>query len=110
MSLTDDCLVMIPSSPPESKADMMRLTARDTVDSGRNAVIENSLEARQYSQFFTIDPDSGQIRLGRPLPSVGSGEFQLNVAATDQGSPPLTSTATITLMLRRTGTRASMGW
>ena len=101
---------MIPSSPPESKADMMRLTARDTVDSGLNALIEYSLEASQYSQFFTIDPDSGQIRLGRPLPSVGSGEFQLSVAATDQGSPPLTSTATITLMLRRTGTRASMGW
>ena len=84
----------------------MRLTARDTVDSGRNAVIENSLEARQYSQFFTIDPDSGQIRLGRPLPSVGSGEFQLSVAATDQGSPPLTSTATITLMLSGQNTAA----
>ena len=76
------------------------------MDSGLNAVIENSLEARQYSQFFTIDPDSGQIRLGRPLPSVGSGKFHLSVAATDQGSPPLTSTATITLMLSGQNTAA----
>ena len=81
MSLTDDCLVMIPSSPPESKAEMMRLTARDTVDSGRNAVIENSLEARQYSQFFTIDPDSGdeteQISIKKALDYEMEHEYSL---------------------------------
>ena len=59
---------------------MMRLTARDTVDSGLNAVIENSLEARQYSQFFTIDTDTDEVQragcniiilkaVGREIPS-----------------------------------------
>ena len=58
---------------------MMRLTARDTVDSGLNA--ENSLEASQYSQFFTIDPDSGdeteQISMKKALDYEMEHEYNL---------------------------------
>ena len=124
--LTDECLVKILvtdenkaapvfSSPEYTRAipvsarlgmELVRVTAVDTVDSGLNAVIEYSLEASQYSEYFTIDQVSGDIKLGRPLPSVGSGEFVLRVAATDQGSPPLSSTATVTLMVSGPNTAA----
>ena len=80
--LTDECLVKILlteenkaapqfSSPDYTKAipesarpgmELVRVTARDTVDSGLNALIEYSLEAGQYSEYFTIDQDSGEIR------------------------------------------------
>ena len=59
------------SSPDYTKAipqsarpgmELVRVTARDTVDSGLNALIEYSLEAGQYSEYFTINQDSGEIR------------------------------------------------
>ena len=42
--------------------ELVRVTARDTVDSSLPALIEYSLEAGQYSEYFTIDQDSGEIR------------------------------------------------
>ena len=79
--------------------DLLRVEAQDELDTGLNAVVEFSLEQSQYSEYFTIDKTTGNIRLARALSRGAGPEFALTVVAADLGSPPMTSTTTVTLML-----------
>lgn len=67
-----------------------------------NSQIVYGIVPSTYSDNFTIDPDSGVLtnvgELDREAldPSL-NGKIELTVTATDKGSPPLSSSVTVTI-------------
>ena len=74
-------------------AYIMRVTATDS-DIGINAEIQYSIEG-VYKDFFAIDMNTGNISSKVPLDYEREDRVQFVVMATDKGSPPLSSTATV---------------
>ncbi|CAJ1058170.1 cadherin-related family member 2 [Xyrichtys novacula] len=68
----------------------------------KNSQIVYSIEDSRYSDSFTIDPKTGVLRNSAKLDREAldpelDGRIELNVTATDQGTPPLSSTALVTV-------------
>ncbi|VDL84712.1 unnamed protein product [Nippostrongylus brasiliensis] len=66
-------------------------------DSGENGIVRYSLNG---SQDFSIDPESGIIRTTTSLDRERTAIYVLEVLASDQGSPPLTSATEITVVVK----------
>ena len=71
------------------------VTAEDA-DDGDNGVIEYSIHATQTnaSRMFSVDKDSGQVRVNNSLSGI-AGKVYVTLVATDKGRPPLSSTTII---------------
>ncbi|CAL4067626.1 unnamed protein product, partial [Meganyctiphanes norvegica] len=79
----------------EASSSILRVTASD-VDSGRNSQLMYSLEGNPADlAYFSIDPDSGYIKLNRQLTSDMSDTrmFEFQARATDNGAPIQMSTS-----------------
>ena len=74
---------------------LLKIDASDA-DSGSNADIQYSI-AKDVSSFISIDPKSGVVRAEWKFDFEEQRLFKFTVIATDNGDPPLTSTALIQL-------------
>ena len=72
------------------------LVTADDADDGDNGVIEYSMHHTQTnaSHLFSVDKDSGQVRVNNTL-SGTAGRVYVTLVATDKGRPPLSSTTII---------------
>ncbi|EYC14800.1 hypothetical protein Y032_0039g165 [Ancylostoma ceylanicum] len=66
-------------------------------DSGANGVIRYTLNG---SLDFSIDAESGIIRTATSLDRERTAQYELQVTATDQGDPPLSSSTDITIVVK----------
>ena len=71
---------------------ILNVSASDR-DSTTNSEITYSIEPLSFS--FTIDRTSGEISIASS--SLATGNYRLNVVATDKGSPPLNGSATVVI-------------
>nr|XP_033783043.1 protocadherin-1 isoform X2 [Geotrypetes seraphini] len=76
---------------------VMEVSASDA-DSGSNAKLTYSIVAEPSSKgFFTINPDSGEIRVNTVLDREQRERYEFLVVAADKGSPNLTGTASVVI-------------
>lgn len=68
-------------------------------DRGENARITYSITSGNVGNVFAIDPDLGFIRVARELDLGVSSEYILLVKATDHGSPALTNSVPVHVMV-----------
>ncbi|XP_076387964.1 FAT atypical cadherin kugelei isoform X3 [Megachile rotundata] len=68
-------------------------------DRGDNAKITYSITSGNVGNMFSIDPELGVIRVARELDLSISSEYILLVKATDHGSPALTNTVPVHVMV-----------
>ncbi|KAL1023572.1 hypothetical protein UPYG_G00042580 [Umbra pygmaea] len=73
---------------------VLQVTALDK-DKGQNAEIKYSIESGNIANSFAIDPVLGTLTVAKELDRSSKNQFDLTVKATDQGTPPLTATATV---------------
>ncbi|KAH7724708.1 Protein FMI-1 [Aphelenchoides avenae] len=79
----------------------MQVTAADP-DEGPNAVVDYFFdEADAYVKLdkFRLDRTSGTLRINQPLDREDVDSYILPIIARDRGSPPLTTTTTVTVNL-----------
>ncbi|KAM6946229.1 LOW QUALITY PROTEIN: protocadherin-16 [Aplochiton taeniatus] len=74
----------------------LRATDQDTGDSGR---MEYKISAGDPSGDFRLDSHSGVLSTTRPLDRESRASYSLTVTVQDQGSPPLSGTATVEVRL-----------
>lgn len=77
---------------------LLKVTAKDQLDSGINAEIEYSVVGGNGTSFFSIDQISGWIILTRRVNGV-SKIYELVIRATDKGMPPQQDQVTVTLVV-----------
>ncbi len=70
----------------------------DDPDEGENAAVEYSLAPRS-SDFFTVEPSSGEVKLARSLEGISQETFSITVVASDGGSRSSANTLQITFHL-----------
>ncbi|XP_063233580.1 fat-like cadherin-related tumor suppressor homolog [Bacillus rossius redtenbacheri] len=68
-----------------------RLAAVD-LDRGTNARLSYSIVSGNIGNAFVVDPSLGDVRVAKPLDLGAVSEYMLVVRATDAGTPPLSST------------------
>ncbi|XP_011297771.1 fat-like cadherin-related tumor suppressor homolog isoform X1 [Fopius arisanus] len=68
-------------------------------DRGDNARITYSITSGNVGNVFLIDPDLGIVRVARDLDLGVTAEYILLVKATDHGSPPLTNTVPVDVVV-----------
>ncbi|RXM96182.1 Protocadherin Fat 1 [Acipenser ruthenus] len=73
------------------------VVSADDLDGPLNNQIRYSIESGDPQQHFSIDPESGEIRLSRHLDREELSSFTLKVRAEDNGAPPQFSIATVTV-------------
>lgn len=61
------------------------------IDSGANGRVVYKVERGDRQGQFSIDPDSGYVSVAAPLDRESISSYVLQVSATDQGVPPLSS-------------------
>ena len=81
---------------------LIRLVATDADSPGPNSDIAYSLLPNSLPDYFGISRDTGDVTLVRSLFS-GPSIVILNVTATDNGSPSLSGSATLTVVVDSTG-------
>uniref|UniRef100_A0A3B3TF36 Protocadherin Fat 4 n=1 Tax=Paramormyrops kingsleyae TaxID=1676925 RepID=A0A3B3TF36_9TELE len=64
-------------------------------DSGPNGQIDYTIISGNNENCFVIDQSTGEIRTTRPLDREKTARFVLSVKATDQGTPPKSSTVDV---------------
>ncbi|XP_071313789.1 cadherin-related family member 2 [Trachinotus anak] len=81
----------------------VKIEATDADDPNtKNSQIVYGIEPSRYSDYFTIDPNTGVLTNSRELdretldPKL-NGIIRLNVTATDKGTPPLTTVVTVVI-------------
>lgn len=92
--------VSIPASLMTGAEVLSSLSCTDQ-DSGMNRQVSYYLENDNFTQFM-IDSSSGVITVRDPLPSI-SQVFSFNVICADMGSPPLSSTAQVSVLVTING-------
>ncbi|XP_074530782.1 cadherin-related family member 2-like [Halichoeres trimaculatus] len=81
----------------------LKIEATDADDPDTaNSQIMFSIEESKYSDNFTIDPDTGVLRNSGELDREAldpelDGKIELNVTATDKGTPPLSTSVPVTI-------------
>lgn len=78
---------------------VVRVTARDP-DQGTNGQVTYSLAPGVHTRWFSIDPTSGIVTTAALLDYELEPQPQLIVVATDGGLPPLSSSATVSVVLQ----------
>lgn len=78
---------------------VVRVTARDP-DQGTNGQVTYSLAPGAHTRWFSIDPTSGIVTTAALLDYELEPQPQLIVVATDGGLPPLSSSATVSVVLQ----------
>ncbi|GLH14886.1 Fat-like cadherin-related tumor suppressor homolog [Gryllus bimaculatus] len=68
-------------------------------DRGENAKITYSITSGNIGNVFSIDPTLGTVQIARELDLGSMSEYMLIVKATDNGSPPLSSTIPVHVMV-----------
>ncbi|KAK8380978.1 hypothetical protein O3P69_008120 [Scylla paramamosain] len=84
---------------------VLRVSASDR-DAGRNAHLTYHLEGHpNHLEFFYLEPITGVLSLKRPLSEAmaNTKTFEVRVRAVDGGTPPLWSTAPITVRVVSSG-------
>ncbi|XP_067842542.1 protocadherin-8-like [Heptranchias perlo] len=109
----DNAPVVTQPLPSNSSADVItlpgdapsgylatRVRARDA-DEGVNARLSYRIVSGEQAGLFTIDKDTGEIYLGRPLARqpLGPGPLRLIVAVSDSGRPALSATVTLNFVV-----------
>ncbi|XP_030634016.1 protocadherin-16 [Chanos chanos] len=81
---------------PENEEPVALFTLRATdPDSGHRGVVQYRIIDGDPSHDFHLDRRSGMLSTSRPLDRENKDRYTLTVEAQDQGTPPLTSTATL---------------
>ncbi|XP_052280093.1 protocadherin Fat 1-like isoform X4 [Dreissena polymorpha] len=68
-------------------------------DKGHNAEVTYSIVSGNVGGTFDIDPLLGTVTVAKELKNMEKSEFTLVVMATDQGDTPLSTTATVSIMV-----------
>ncbi|KAM6972795.1 protocadherin Fat 1a [Aplochiton taeniatus] len=77
---------------------VIQVTALDK-DKGQNAEIIYSIESGNVANSFAIDPVLGMITLAKELDRSSKTQFELVVKASDKGSPPMSATAMVHILV-----------
>uniref|UniRef100_A0A4W6EXE5 FAT atypical cadherin 1a n=1 Tax=Lates calcarifer TaxID=8187 RepID=A0A4W6EXE5_LATCA len=77
---------------------VLQVTALDK-DKGDNAEIIYSIESGNVANSFAIDPVLGTIIVAKELDRSSKTQFELTVKASDNGVPPLSTTATVHIVV-----------
>ncbi|OWA49788.1 Fat-like cadherin-related tumor suppressor-like protein [Hypsibius exemplaris] len=82
---------------PENTTGIVRLLPMEAVDPdhGTNGEVRYELMGASVDTPFMVDSKTGWLSLRRRLDKEAQGEFALVIKATDSGSPPLSSTASV---------------
>ncbi|XP_017260678.1 protocadherin Fat 1a isoform X3 [Kryptolebias marmoratus] len=75
---------------------VMQVTALDK-DKGYNAELVYSIESGNVGNSFAIDPVLGTITVAKELDCSSKAAFELIVKASDNGAPPLSTTAAVNI-------------
>uniref|UniRef100_A0A665T5P9 FAT atypical cadherin 1a n=1 Tax=Echeneis naucrates TaxID=173247 RepID=A0A665T5P9_ECHNA len=73
---------------------VLQVTALDK-DKGHNAEIVYSIESGNVANSFAIDPVLGTITVAKELDRSSNTVFELTIKASDNGTPPLSTTTTV---------------
>ncbi|KAG8579375.1 hypothetical protein GDO81_010848, partial [Engystomops pustulosus] len=84
-------------SPPLSSNVTVRISV--DADSGHNAWLSYHLLQVPDPTLFTIGQQNGEIRIGRDLPDLDSLRHKIVVLVKDNGSPSLSSTVSLNLVV-----------
>ncbi|KAM3624275.1 uncharacterized protein V6R79_021361 [Siganus canaliculatus] len=77
---------------------VLQVTALDK-DKGSNAEVIYSIESGNFANSFAIDPVLGTITVAKDLDRSSKALFELTVKASDNGNPPLSTTATVNIVV-----------
>ncbi|XP_019958668.2 protocadherin Fat 1a isoform X1 [Paralichthys olivaceus] len=77
---------------------VLQVSALDK-DKGHNAEIVYSIESGNVANSFAIDPVLGTITVAKELDRRSQTQFELTVKASDNGVPPLSTTATVPIVV-----------
>ncbi|KAK2918784.1 protocadherin Fat 1a isoform X2 [Channa argus] len=77
---------------------VLQVTALDK-DKGYNAEVVYSIESGNIGNSFAIDPVLGTITVAKELDRTSKTRFELVVKASDNGNPPLSTTATVHIVV-----------
>ncbi|KAF0037188.1 hypothetical protein F2P81_010062 [Scophthalmus maximus] len=77
---------------------VLQVTAIDK-DKGHNAEIVYSIESGNVANSFAIDPVLGTVTVAKELDRRSKNQFELTVKASDNGAPPLSTTATVHIVV-----------
>ncbi|KAM8841936.1 protocadherin Fat 1a isoform 9-T12 [Synchiropus picturatus] len=77
---------------------VLQVTALDK-DKGQNAEIVYSIESGNVANAFAIDPVLGTITVAKELNRSSKTTFELTVKALDRGATPLSTTATVNILV-----------
>lgn len=103
---TNDCapvfeqdmfLLSIPEDAPPGSS-VVQLQARDA-DQGTNAVLRYSILSSSRDSLLSIHPETGLVTTSTVLDREAQAELWFLVVAADGGETPLSSTATVTVLL-----------
>ncbi|CAH2301204.1 protocadherin-23 [Pelobates cultripes] len=78
---------------------ILKVNAQDMDEEGPNASITYSLKVGPDSLFFSIDPHTGVLSTTRVLDYEKESVLHVVVVATDHGSPPLSSSSQVTILV-----------
>uniref|UniRef100_A0A3Q1I5G8 FAT atypical cadherin 1a n=1 Tax=Anabas testudineus TaxID=64144 RepID=A0A3Q1I5G8_ANATE len=78
---------------------VLQVTALDK-DKGYNAEVVYSIESGNVANLFAIDPILGTITVAKELDRSSKTQFELTVKASDNGTPPLSTTATVHIVVK----------
>lgn len=76
--------------------DLIQVLATD-LDNGVNGDVTYTISSDQYSGMFSLDPTSGLLQITVPLDREEQDSYELEILASDGGSPSLQATATVTI-------------
>lgn len=76
-----------------------QISARDA-DFGHNGKL--TYELYNYNTFFNLDPSSGYLTVGEHFANIKTYQVLLNISATDQGYPPLSSFTIVIVNISKT--------
>lgn len=82
----------------DAKVDsQVLLVVATDLDNGDNGKVVYNITGGNDEGAFTIDPDTGVLKVKKSLTTVSASRFTLEVEAKDKGNPPLRKTATVQL-------------
>ena len=90
-------LVSIPENSP--KNTIVYANEASDVDSGENGIVNYRL-VRDSKHFFNIDEDTGVLRTNKVLDYETDQSYSVRIVAFDMGTPSLSSTLTLSVMVQ----------
>ncbi|KAL1432894.1 hypothetical protein MTO96_001889 [Rhipicephalus appendiculatus] len=78
---------------------VLQVTAKDEQDVGINAELVYSITDGNGTGLLDVHPSTGWLTVAKPLPRYQGQKFVLKVKATDQGVPPKTADAVVSVII-----------